>query len=63
MSVFFLIIYSPFSNGYQYIYDLAIRKMLIAYEEHIDKYLLLVKDELHDKAKRVKKTVVEQLAD
>ena len=63
MSVFFLIIYAPFTNGYLYIYDLVIRKVLIAYEDNIDKYLQLVKDELHDKAQRVKKTVVEKLAE
>lgn len=50
MSVFFLIIYAPFTNGYLYIYDLVIRKVLIAYEDNIDKYLKLVSDELQDKA-------------
>lgn len=65
LSGLLFLIYCPLTNGYEYIYNICIKKLLKTYEESIDKYLKMAKDEISDKGKRVKNeavdTVVENL--
>lgn len=52
MSLFFFILYCPLTNGYEYIYNFIIKKMLKTYDVHFDRYIEIAKDELKDKAER-----------
>lgn len=65
ISAFFLFIYCPLTNGYEYIYNFIIKKFLKTYETYIDKYIEMASNEIYDKAKRAKNeavnTVVEEL--
>lgn len=55
LSLLLFIIYSPLTNGYEYIYNFVIKKILKTYEVHVDKYIQIARDELKDKALREKK--------
>lgn len=38
-SIFFFVLYCPLTNGYEYIYNFVIKKILKSYEIHVDKYI------------------------
>ena len=39
ISAVFLFIYCPLTNGYEYIYNFVIKKLLKTYEQYVDKYV------------------------
>ena len=45
-------IYSPMTNGYEYVYTSVIRPVLLAYHSTIDKYLGMAQEEVRDKTRR-----------
>lgn len=45
MSLFFFVLYCPLTNGYEYIYNFVIKKILKSYEIHVEKYIQLAKDD------------------
>lgn len=55
LTLFLFMLYSPLTNGYEYVYNFMIKKVLKTYEIHFDKYIDLAREELKDKQERALK--------
>jgi len=49
ISLFFFVLYCPLTNGYEYIYNFVIKKILKSYDVHVDKYIQIAKDEIQNR--------------
>ena len=59
-SVLLVIVYCPLTEGHIYIYELVIEPLLYKYENTIGRALEIAREELNEKCKRIKKTVIEK---
>ena len=55
ITFFLFILYCPLTNGYEYIFNFIIKKLLKTYEVHVEKYIELAREEIKDKEERAKK--------
>ena len=62
LTVVLFIVYCPLTNGYEYIYTHALRPLLKTYQDNIDKYLEMAREEVKDKLKRGAQTVTDTYA-
>ena len=56
-SLFFIYVYCPLTDGYRFIYELGLRKVLRLYEQNIDKYIRMAELELSEKSLNLRKTI------
>ncbi len=49
LTVVLFVVYCPLTNGYEYIYVHGLRPVLLTYQNTIDKYLEMAKDEIKNK--------------
>ena len=58
MTIFFFSVYCALIDGQAYLYDNIMKPLLNKYENTIDKYIQMAKDEIKDVSKRVAREVV-----
>ena len=48
LAIFFFLLYCPLTNGYEYVYELVIKKVLQTYQDSIDKHLSMASAQIKD---------------